>query len=68
MLALDSKSRIVPNMSVYGPDHHFQEQWSGVERYYLIFLHPVVGVNGSVWRFICGNGCLVLVPCYVGPS
>ena len=29
----------MPNMSVYWPDHHFQEQWLGVERCYLIFLH-----------------------------
>ena len=30
MLVLNSKSLDVPNMSVYGPDHHFQEQWLGV--------------------------------------
>ena len=31
-------------MSVYRPDHHFQEQCLGVEICYLIFLHPVVDV------------------------
>ena len=54
VLALDSKSpRVVPNMSVYGPDHYFQDQWLGVERCYFIFLHPAVGVSRSVWCFLC---------------
>ena len=35
-------------MSVYGLDHHFQDQWLGVERCYLIFLHPAaVSVDQS---------------------
>ena len=41
----------MPNVSVYGPDHHFQGQWLDVDRCYLIFLHLVVGVSGSVWWF-----------------
>ena len=40
--------RTVPNVSVYGPDHHFQDQWLDVERCYLIFLHLVVSVSSSV--------------------
>ena len=47
--------RTVPNLSVYRPDHHFQDQWLGVERCYLIFLHPTVGVSRSVWWFKYGN-------------
>ena len=35
----------MPNVSVYGPDHHFQDQWLDVERCYLISLHPVVSVS-----------------------
>ena len=41
VLALILSPRDVPNVSVYGPDHHFQDQWLDVERCYLIFLHPV---------------------------
>ena len=41
MLALIQSPRTVPNVSVYGPDHHIQDQWLDVERCYLIFLHPV---------------------------
>ena len=37
MLALIPSPRTVPNLSVYGPDHHFQDQWLDVERCYLIF-------------------------------
>ena len=44
MLALFLSPRSVPNMSVYGPEHHFQDQWLNVERCYLIFLHLVVSV------------------------
>ena len=40
----------------HGPDHHFQDQWLGVETCYLIFLHPALGVSRSVWRFKYGNG------------
>ena len=70
MLALSSVStpRTVPNLSVYGPDHHFQEQWFGIERCYLILLYPAVGVIRSVWRFKYGNWCFVFAPCYVDPS
>ena len=68
MLALSPSPRTVPNMSVYGPEHHFQEQWLGIERCYLIFLQPAVGVSRSVWRFKYGNWCFVFVPCYVDPS
>ena len=60
--------RTVRNVSVYGPDYHFQDQWLDVERCYLIFLHPVVCVVRSVLCFKNGNWCFVLVPCYVGPS
>ena len=35
--ALILSPRTVPNMSVYGPDHHFQDQWLDGERCYLIF-------------------------------
>ena len=45
MLAFDLSPRTVPNVSVYGPDHHFQGQWLDVDRGYLIFPHPVVGVS-----------------------
>ena len=55
-------------LSVYGLDHHFQDQWLGTEKWYLIFLHPAVVVSRSAWRFQYGNWCFVLVPCYVGPS
>ena len=68
MLALILSPRTVPNMFVYGPDHHFQDQSLDVERCYLIFLHLVVGVSRSVWWFKKGSWCFVLVPCYVGPS
>ena len=68
MLALILSPRTVPNVSVYGTDHHFLDQWLDVERCYLIFLHLVVGVSRSVWWFKNGNWCFVLVPCYVGPS
>ena len=68
MLALILSPRTVPNVSVYGPNQHFQEQWLDVERCYLIFLHLVVSVSRSVWWFKNGNWCFVLVPCYVGPS
>ena len=45
MLALNLNPRTVPNVSVDGPDHHFQGQWLDVERCYLNFLHLVVGVS-----------------------
>ena len=35
----------MPNVSVYGPDHHFQGQWLDVGRCHLIFLHLAVGVS-----------------------
>ena len=62
VLGLILSLRTVPNVSVYGPDHHFQDQWSNVERCYLTFLHPMVGVSRSVWWFKCGNCRFVLVP------
>ena len=62
MLALFLSPRTVPNVSVYGSDHHFQDQWLNVKRCYLIFLHLVVGVSSSVWWFKNGNSCFVLVP------
>ena len=68
MLALFVSPRTVPNVSVCGPNHHFQGQWLNVERCYLIFLHLVVSVCSSVWWFKNGNWCFVLVPCYVGPG
>ena len=48
----------MPNVSVYGPDHHVQGQRLDVGRCHLIFLHLVVGVSGSVWWFKDGNWCL----------
>ena len=45
MLALIQSPKTVPDVSVYGPDHHFQGQWLNVERCYLIFLHLVVIVS-----------------------
>ena len=68
VLALFLSPRTVPNVSVYGPDHNFQDQWLNVERCYLICLHLVVGVSSSVWWFKNGNWCFVLVSCYVGPG
>ena len=68
VLALILTPRTAPNMSVYGPDHHFLGLWLDVVRYYLTCLHPVVGVSSSVWWFEYGNWCLVLVPCYDGLS
>ena len=60
MLALILSPRTVPNVSVYGPDHHFQGQWLDVERCYLISLHLVVIVSLSVWWFKNGIGVLYL--------
>ena len=68
MLALIPSPRTVPNVSVYGPDRHFLDQWLDLERCYLIFLHLLVGVSRSVWWFKNGNWCFVFVPCCVGPS
>ena len=68
VLALILSPRTVPNMSVYGPDHHFQDHWLDVERCHLIFPHHVVCVSRSVWWLKYGNWCFVFVPCYVGPS
>ena len=45
MLAFDLSPKTVPNVSVYGPDHHFQGQWLDVGRCYLIFMHLVAGVS-----------------------
>ena len=45
MLALIQSPRTVPNVSVYGPDHHFKGQWLDVEICYLIFLHLVDTVS-----------------------
>ena len=59
VLALILSPRTGPNVSVYGPDHHFQYQWLDVERCYLIFLHPVVCVSRSVLWFKYGNWCFV---------
>ena len=44
-------------MSVYEPDHRFQDQWLDVEKCYLIFCIPVVGVSRLVWWFKYGNWC-----------
>ena len=60
VLALFLSPRTVSNVSMYGPDHHFQDQWLNVERCYLIFLHLVVGVSSSVWWVKNGNWCFVL--------
>ena len=68
MLVLFLSPKTVPNVSVYGPDHHFQDQWLDVERRYLIFLHLVVNVSSSVRWFKNGNWCIVFVPCNVGPG
>ena len=46
MLALNTKT--VPTMSVYGPDHHFQEQWLGVRNVTSFFcILRSVSVNRS---------------------
>ena len=66
MLALFLSPRTVSNVSVYGLDHHFQDQWLNIERCYLIFLHLVVGVSSSVWWFKNRNLCLIFVPFNVG--
>ena len=55
MLALFLSPRTVTNVSVYGLDHHFQDQWLDVERCYPVFLHLVVSVSSSVWWFKNGN-------------
>ena len=68
VLALFLGPRTVPDVSVYGSDCHFQDQWLDVERCYLIFLHLIVNVISSVWWFENGNWCLVFVPCNVGPG
>ena len=68
MLALFLSPRTLPNVSMYRPDHHFQDQWLDVERSYLVFLHLVVSVSSSVWWFKNGKWCLVFVPCSVGPG
>ena len=47
-------------MSVYGTDHHFQDQWLDVERCFLIFLHPGVGVSRSLWCIRTEIGVLYL--------
>ena len=68
MLALFLSPRTVPDVSVYGSDHHFHNQWLDVERCYPVFMHLVVSVSSSVWWFKNGNWCLVFVPCNVGPG
>ena len=60
VLALFLGPKTVPNVSVYGPDHHFKDQCLNVEKCYLIFLHLVVGVSSSVWWFKNENWCFVL--------
>ena len=47
-------------MSVYGPDHYFQNQWLGVERCYLALLHPAVDASRSVWNLSMEIGDLYL--------
>ena len=59
-LALFQSPRTVPNVSVYGPDHHFQDQWLNVERCYPIFLYFVVGVSSSVGGLRMEIGVLYL--------
>ena len=54
VLALILSRRIAPNMSMYGPDHHSQGHWLDVERCYITFQHPVVGVSSSFWWFNVG--------------
>ena len=61
VLALILSPRTVPNVSVYGLDHHFLDQWLDVGRCYLIFLHLVVSVTRSVWWFKRGD--LVFCTC-----
>ena len=31
VLAFDLSPKTVPNVSVYGPDHHFRDQWLDVD-------------------------------------
>ena len=68
VLALILSPGAAPNMSVYGPDRHFQGQWLDNVSCYFTFLEPVVSVSSSVWWFKNGNWCFVLLPCYVGPN
>ena len=35
-------------MSVYGPDHHFQDQWLGIERCHLILQSVSVDQSGDL--------------------
>ena len=42
----------ISELSVYGPDHHYQGQWLDVEKCYLIFLLLVVRcVRTESWNF-----------------
>ena len=51
----------MPNMSVYGRDHHFQEQWLGVEKYYVIFLRDQSGgLSMEIGVFYLSHAMLVL--------
>ena len=65
MLALNFKT--LPNMSVYGSDHHFQEQWLGAGDVisFLCILKSVSAnqSGGSVWKLV---SCICT--CYAGPS
>ena len=51
-------------MSMYGPDHHFQDQWLGVERCYHSFLH-LADQSGSLSTEI---GVLYLSHAMLGPA
>ena len=68
MFALIQSPRTVPNVSVYGPDQHFQGEWLDVERCYLIFLHLVVisvdqsgGLRMEIGVLYLSHAMLVLV-------
>ena len=56
VLALFLSPRTMANVSVYGPDHHFQDQWLNIERCYLIFwiLQSVLVVQSGGLRMEIG--------------
>ena len=49
-----------PNVTVYGSDYHFQDQWLDVVGCYLISRHTVVSVSRSVLWLKYGIGVLYL--------
>ena len=60
VLALILSPETGPNMSVYGPDHHFQGLWLDIVSCHFTVLHPMVGVSSSVWWLGMETGVLYL--------